>query len=84
MISGQVLNFLFFMIFNILGSQIWGFSRFWTQKCVGGAICIEDMTHLGAGAAIFDHTGSISYALEMFSEIFGKSNLCTNFQSRFF
>ena len=75
----------FSKIFNILGpkmsdpGQIWGFSRFWTKKCVGYAICIEDTTQLGVGHTILDHTGSISYVLEMFSEIFGKSNLCTNF-----
>ena len=58
-----------------------GFSDF--KKCVGYAICIEDTTQLGAAAANLDHTGSISYVLELFSAIFGKSNLCTNFQSRF-
>ena len=49
------------------------------QKNVTVAIFIEDMTQLGVGAATFDHTGSISYVLEMFSEIFGKFNLCVIF-----
>ena len=48
-----------------------GFSRFWIPKNVTFAICIRDMTHLGVAHIFLDHTGSIRYALEMFSVIFG-------------
>ena len=54
-----------------------GFSDF--QKYVGYAICIEDTAPLGVGHTILDYTGSISYVLELFSAIFGKFNLGTNF-----
>ena len=68
-------------MFNILlrsGSDL-GIFEILDQKSVGGAICIENMTFLGAAATNLDYTGSISYVLEFFSAIFGKSNLCTNF-----
>ena len=70
---------MIFENFQHFGPQIWGFSSFWTKKCVGYAICIEDTAQLRVGHTILDHTGSISYVLEMFSEIFGKFNFCTNF-----
>ena len=85
MISRQVLKISIFKKFQHFGtrSQIRGFSRFWTKKYVGYAICIADTIHLGVGHTILDHTGSISYVLEMFSVIFGKFNGWTIFLSRF-
>ena len=49
------------------------------QKNVTVTICIRDMTHLGVAHIFLDHTGSIRYALEMFSAIFRKTVCCTNF-----
>lgn len=72
MISGQVCKNLFFDIFWIfslflvLAVPDRGFSRFWTKKYVGYAICIADTTHLGIGHTILYHSGSISYVWKCF------------------
>ena len=50
-----------------------------STQYVGYTIFIADTTQLGVGHTILDYTGSISYVLELFSAIFGKFNLCTNF-----
>ena len=72
-------NFQHFGIQGLTSGPDLGIFEILDQKCVGYAICIEDMTHLGAAATNLDHTGSISYVLELFSAIFGKFNFCTNF-----
>ena len=82
MIPGQVLKKLFFMIFenfqhfgtqDLRSGSDPGIFEILNKKCHGRDF-YPDMTHLGAAATNLDHTGSISYVLELFSAIFGKSN----------
>ena len=73
---------------NILGPNLRsgsdpGIFELLNQKKCHGRDFYRGYDPVRVGAATFEPTGSISYVLELFSAIFGKSNLCTKFKSRF-
>ena len=72
-------NFQHFGTQDLRSGSDLGIFEILDQKNVTTAICIRDMTHLGVAGIFFDHTGSIRYALEMFSEFLGENVFCTNF-----